>query len=359
MTENERSLHALLEETRAELLVKERKFELLTRNNIDMLMLISADEEFLYASPALSRVLGFSNEEILNMRPVDLVHPDDVRAGAGSLGEIPVLPGQSVLRQQRILHKDGTSVWCEGTTTNMLHEPGINALILNLKDITEQRSALAALEQSENRYRELFEVAPEGIVIIDTERFVFTEFNANALKFLKLTPEKLLKMGPMELCPKFQPDGLVSEVKVKYLVGRALAGEKPVFEWLVKNGEGKLVFFEVRLVALSASAPTKIYASFVDITARKTMEVKLISQNRILLDVAAFQSHQVRKPVASLLGLISLLDLNDPADPSNIEILQKIKSVSVMFDETIKAIISKTGEIDAEPGALPAAKDHK
>ena len=352
MSEKEQLLHNLLEETRAELLAKEQRFQTLIEKNLDMLTLVSAEGNFLYASPAFTRVLGYSNKEILGMTTSDFVHPDDIPARKEVVNDILRVPGKSHCRQQRFRHKNGSWIWCEGTVTNMLHEPGINALISNFRDITEQKTAVQALEKSEERFREFFENAPEGIAIVDTERLVFTEFNTNALNLLKFSPEEIVKMGPLEISPKYQPDGSLSEEKAKQYIAEAMEGKKPVFEWLVKNGEGKLVFFEARLVALANTFPAKIYASFVDITERKTMAVKLVNHNKILADVAAFQSHQVRKPVASLLGLISLINFNDLSDPNNYEIILKLKSVSAMFDDTIKAIILKAGEINEDLGKI-------
>ncbi len=352
MSENEQLLQNLLEEKKAELSAKERKFEVLIEKNLDMLTLVSAEGKILYASPALTQVLGFSNKEILSMNTLDFVHPDDIPVRKEVVNGILRFPGKSYYRQQQLRHKDGTWIWCEGTVTNMLHEPGINALISNFRDITEQKTAVQALEKSEERFREFFENAPEGIAIVDTERLVFTEFNTNALKLLKFSPEEMVKMGPLEISPKYQPDGSLSEEKAKSYIAEAMEGKKPVFEWLVKNGDGKLVFFEARLAALANTSPAKIYASFVDITERKTMEVKLVSHNRILAEIAAFQSHQVRKPVASLLGLISLVNFDNPSDPFNLEIILKLKSISAMFDDTIKAIILKAGEINDDLGKL-------
>src|SRR6218665_1052640 len=202
---------------------------------------------------------------------------------------------------------------------------------------TEQlRSVEEALAESERRFQELFEIAPEGITIIDPGSLVFVRCNRNAPGLLKMQESELLRIGPMDISPKYQPDGSLSKEKYAYYIQEALNGEKPVFEWLGKDGEGKLVFFEVRMVALAHSSRPLLYASFIDITERKTIQSKLISQNRVLSQIADMQSHQVRKPVASILGLISLFNFKEPQDPVNAEILLKIKDASVMFDHVIK-----------------------
>jgi light-regulated signal transduction histidine kinase (bacteriophytochrome) len=39
------------------------------------------------------------------------------------------------------LHKDGRWIWCEGTVTNLLHDPNIRALVSNFRNITERKKA--------------------------------------------------------------------------------------------------------------------------------------------------------------------------------------------------------------------------
>lgn len=211
----------------------------------------------------------------------------------------------------------------------------------------------AALAESERRFQEFFDIAPEGITIMDPDPLVFVKCNRSALALLKFPESELLLKGPLDISPKYQPDGSLSAEKAAYYIEQALNGEKPVFEWLLKNGEGKIVFFEVRMVALTHTATPLLYASFTDITERKTIQSRLVSQNRVLLEIADMQSHQVRKPIASILGLISLFNFREPQDPANTEIMLKIKETSIMFDDVIKIIIKSTSQTERDENHMP------
>jgi DNA-binding NtrC family response regulator len=81
---------------------------------------------------------------------------------------------------------------------------------------------------------------------------------------------------------------------------------------------------------------------------KKSVDQKLRTQNKKLYEIAILQSHQVRSPIASLLGLINLIDFKNPKSPLNLEVLSKLGIVSRELDDVIHEIVRKTNEIRAE-----------
>jgi PAS domain S-box-containing protein len=67
-----------------------------------------------------------------------------------TLASIVQRPGESTLARARERHKDGSWRWLEGMATNLLDEPSIGAIVVNLRDITERVQAEAALEKTNN-----------------------------------------------------------------------------------------------------------------------------------------------------------------------------------------------------------------
>lgn len=72
---------------------------------------------------------------------------------------------------------------------------------------------------------------------------------------------------------------------------------------------------------------------------------QLKSQYDKLLKIAFMQSHQVRVPVANILGLFNLFDFDNPADPINGKVLQMLKLVAESLDKTIHEITQNTSDI--------------
>jgi len=78
---------------------------------------------------------------------------------------------------------------------------------------------------------------------------------------------------------------------------------------------------------------------------KKIADEKIKAHHEKMLEVAFLQSHQIRRPVADILGLISFFNLDTPADPENIEVLSKLKAAAEELDTIIREIVQKTSEI--------------
>lgn len=83
-----------------------------------------------------------------------------------------------------------------------------------------------------------------------------------------------------------------------------------------------------------------------DVTERKRFIERLERQNEQLKKIAWISSHDVRRPVASMLGLISLYDYECPEAPFNKEILHHLNTVTMELDAVIHRIVDKTYELE-------------
>ncbi len=69
-------------------------------------------------------------------------------------------------------------------------------------------------------------------------------------------------------------------------------------------------------------------------------------QNKILLDIAYTQSHNVRGPVSTILGLVQHYNYEYPADPNNTELIEGVALVSKKLDEIVRDVVYKINELD-------------
>ncbi len=113
-----------------------------------------------------------------------------------------------------------------------------------------------------------------------------------------------------------------------------------------KDGTLIYIYAESRFRFDADGKPASIYGIMQNITDTKLYEEMLTSKNKSLLEIASLQSHQVRKPIAQILGLLSLLDMENLGSEANKEVLQKLKETAKACDEVIYEISEKTKEIE-------------
>src|SRR5690606_23475685 len=136
------------------------------------------------------------------------------------------------------------------------------------------------------RYRALVENAPEAIVVFDVDANRFVDANDNAARLFKVTREELLRMGPRDITPERQADGLASFGIGRGYLERALNGGRPTFEWLHRDAEGREFPCEVRFILLPSSQRRLIRASIIDIAARRRADTLAFGERRVLELVA-------------------------------------------------------------------------
>src|SRR5271154_1673602 len=137
-----------------------------------------------------------------------------------------------------------------------------------------EKEAAAALREGEARFRTLVENAPDAIVVLDMDGGIFCDCNENALRLFRLTREELMRCGPGELSPPFQPDGRHSALAAREWADRA-TGATPYFGWTHRNSQGEEIPCEVHVVRLPSPTQKLIRGSILNITERKRAEEAL------------------------------------------------------------------------------------
>lgn len=175
--------------------------------------------------------------------------------------------------------KSGEIIWCEWFNSVLKDAEGNVKTIMSLvQDITVRKKAEELLAKNELRFREFFETAPEALFVLDPGSRTFIDYNDNALKLLKCTREELLGKSPTAFCPEYQANGQKSIDKIMEMDADALAGNQPIFDFIMRDTKGNDIPCEVRLNVLTNSDKPLIRASLLDITQRVTLEKKLTEE---------------------------------------------------------------------------------
>ena len=133
--------HLQLQRMRRQIAERDRLFQVISENAADMIALVDSHGHRLYNSPAYSRILGYSAEELSATSPTEQIHPDD-RARVLEAAEKARRTGQGERLEYRIRHKDGSWRVLESTANAIPGADGeIEGLVIVNRDITDRRRA--------------------------------------------------------------------------------------------------------------------------------------------------------------------------------------------------------------------------
>ena len=137
--------HRQLQQTRGQLAEREQLFRLISENAADMIALVDKSGRRLYNSPAYSKVLGYSLEELQTTSSLEQVHPDDQQRVLEA-AEKARRTGRGQQLEYRMRHKDGTWRILESTASAIRNSRGeIEQLVIVNRDVTERKRAEEAL----------------------------------------------------------------------------------------------------------------------------------------------------------------------------------------------------------------------
>ncbi|WP_342678195.1 PAS domain S-box protein [Methanofollis sp. UBA420] len=145
--------------------------------------------------------------------------------------------------------------------------------IEGIHDITDFRHAEQALQESEVKYRSLFEYAYDAIFLMHDG--LITDCNPRALEMFGCTRDEFVGSSLSVFSPPVQPDGSDSEEKVAGKIRGALSGEAQFFECSCRTRERRPFYAEVSLNRIQLGEDIFVQAIVRDITARRDAEEAL------------------------------------------------------------------------------------
>ena len=284
-----------------ELRVKERRFRSLVENGADAIVILNSMGIPTYISPSVKNILGYSEEEALNLNLFELLHPDDRLEVSNRIQESLKKPGIPIAgHTSRTRHKDGSWRWLEATITNLLHDPEINGIVDNFRDVTEKR-------QSELEMKLLINNTEESFILLNTDLKIVS-FNQQFNRLFKKYYGLEVKRGNSIM--DYVAPGRVSEVFERYQ--RVLKGKDEESELHIPlKGTDELIFSLRYKSAIDESK--KVIGVFVTITdvteKRKTLKQLQESERKYKL---LFQSSPLPKFIYDLKSF-RILDCNNSA----------------------------------------------
>ena len=187
-------------------------------------------------------------------------------------------------------------------------------------------------------YKVLFSNNPQPMWAYDIDRLKILMVNDSALSLYGYTREEFLNLNLYDLRPETEHARLRRELNG----GDIYKDLKLTAEWQHQKKDGTIIYVDIasHRMKLNDHDARLIVAN--NITARRKAQIKLVNQNSRLREIAQLSSHDLRGPVASILGLVSLFDEENIDFSLNNQIIENLKISAKDLDKVIHAIVKKT-----------------
>jgi PAS domain S-box-containing protein len=281
---------------------------------------VSLDGRFLRVNQRFCDITGYSQEELLELTLVDVTHPDDRAADGRHIAAMIAGDLAGSRWEKRYIRKDGGVIRVAVTASALRDSAGAPLYMSGVvEDITARVLAQEALRHSEERFRELVERLPDGILVV-------TDFEASYLNpagarlFGAESPAELLGLSVIDrVAPEHREGG--RERLTQVFAGTAVGAVERNFQRL----DGGTFPVEVSATPVMYDGRPSALVFFRDLTERRLAEEERVRLEQRLRQAQKMESvgrlaggvaHDFNNHLTVINGYCDmLLDALGPDDP--------------------------------------------
>lgn len=251
---------------------REAYFRALTENSVEGVAVMNNDGTFTYMSKAEEKSLGYPYQETVGQYAFAIVHPDDTASVETSFREVTRNNGKQVMIEYRAKHADGSWRTLEVMLKNLLHDPNVNGVVANFRDVTERKWAEKALEERESHFRALIENAVDGIIILNRDTS-FGYLSPSAERILGYQPRELMDRNPFDYIHPEDRDRILTS----FMEGITVPDFIMRIEFRVRHFDGRWLYLEAMAHNLLHDPVVGgVVINYRDVTERRLAEEALI-----------------------------------------------------------------------------------
>jgi diguanylate cyclase (GGDEF)-like protein/PAS domain S-box-containing protein len=116
----------------------ERLYRALAANASDAVMMLDANGCILNDAPHLAELVGYPGAVTRGRRALDFVSDEDAQS-EGLFHETLLSPGVVLAGESHVSHPGGTDLWLATRAVNLLHDPDVHCIVVNVHDITDRK----------------------------------------------------------------------------------------------------------------------------------------------------------------------------------------------------------------------------
>jgi PAS domain S-box-containing protein len=307
------------------------------------------------ANPAICRMLGYSEAELLTMSPPQL-HPAEVLPQLAEIFEGMERGRFPPVQELPFRCKDGSHLYLDAST-NLISIGGQPSFLGVFRDVTEKRQARETLarynDQLERQVRErtaalavqsqrnatILDVALDGFFVADIAGRL-TEVNPAFCRMLGYSRAELLRLGIQDIEASEDP------VQVAAHIARVWERDHDRFESRHRRKDGGLVDVEISVNRVEIADTVQLLAIVRDISERKRGEAILLASRReaeranaAKSEFLSSMSHELRTPMNAIIGFAQLLEYDPALDSDQLDNVHEILTAGRHLLELINEVL--------------------
>jgi PAS domain S-box-containing protein len=197
----------------------------------------------------------------------------------------------------------------------------------------------AEIESLSFKFRSIFDSSRSYYIILDIEMNIIDFNRASSRLVKKLFGKKMVIGDNMQNFLHPSSTKIITESCVKALTGEKIIIERKISYpdcaaswWSFEFSPAKNLRGRIKGLVFNAN----------DITKRKAFEDKITLQHKKLMQISAMHSHEIRGPVSTIMGLMSLIKEDDYA--SDREYLLLLETTTEQLDRNIRDIVNRAND---------------
>ncbi|MFL5739882.1 MAG: PAS domain S-box protein [Flavisolibacter sp.] len=248
--------------------------------------LVLPDGKFLRVNRELSKMIGYSEVELLALTFQDITYPDDLKKDLSYLKQTLNGMIDSYQMEKRYFHKAGHLIWVH-LNVSLVRDGQANPLffVSQIEDINERKKSEVLIRESEEKFRKLVEESLVGVFILQEDIFVY------------VNPQ-------LEKITGYSKSDLLNEMSFEKLVEKA-DRQKPWKNYLSELGQegssanyflkiirknNEVLHTEVILSQISYGGKSAFIGTIIDITERVEEQKRI---NKAVTDAQERERQQI------------------------------------------------------------------
>lgn len=266
------------------------------------ILTVAKGDHFIKINPALTKTLGYNQNDMDRMKFMDLIHPDDLKAANEVLAKH--LEGNPIVNfRTRFLCKDGTFKWLDwnsniDTKQGLFYSVGRDVTeMVQLEN--ERQSATNELFENEEKLRLIVENIGEGIIVANAnKKIILANDMANA--FFGINEDDKISANFVNHFEVYSPDQKTVFPAQNLPMERAFNGESTddvdVVLWDPVKQEKKRVLISGRPLVDQNDNVVAAVVTIKDISKYKQLEEELKESELKYRQLIGFKSGTEKKP---------------------------------------------------------------